>query len=996
MNQFDEHEFALGQSRRFQRFQDLMKRRVREVLLVSSFYDSFILSEDGSVYESLLGEYLGFGLLTHIPGITRVSTANEAIERASEPNRFDIIITSIRPGNMHALEFSRRIKQIGIETPVILLTYDNRELNELIQSGGVAEFDKVFIWQGDFRIFLAIIKFIEDRMNIKDDTALVGVQSIILVEDNVKFYSSYLPLIYTAVLEHTGALISEGVNSAHKLLRMRARPKIILCSTYEEAWKYFETYHDDILGVISDIEFPRGGVLDPGAGFALAREVKKSHTDIPVLLQSSDVSNKTQAYECGASFLQKNSAVLLNELKQYMIHHFGFGDFIFRLRDGTVVGRASDLKTLEEQLHIVPDESIEYHGERNDFSIWLKARTEFFLAHKLRPVKMTDHRSTTAVRDYLIEQLRENRLEQSRGSVVDFDPDTFGEFSQFARIGGGSLGGKARGLSFASAMINAYGLEKHFDGVQIIVPPSVILGSDVFDQFLDGNSLRDFALRSNDDEDIVERFLDANFPDMVAEALNAFLSSVRVPLTIRSSSLLEDSQFVPFAGVFETHMIPNNHVDQQVRLQDLIEAIKRVYASTFFRSAKAYIKTTPYRLEEEKMAVIIQHTVGTQHGPRFYPDVSGVARSHNFYPIPPMKAEDGIASVALGLGKTVVEGGATVRFCPRYPRHVVHFSTAEDILKYSQKDFFALNIPDPQSSPDNDRVSQLVVETLATAEEDGVLAAIGSTYSLQNHAIYDGISREGSRVVTFAPVLKYDLFPLPEIIDRLLALGKMGMSGPVEIEFAVRTSVPDGHPKEFHLLQLRPMVIEQELERLSILDTHRDDLICRSNVVLGNGAITDIHDVVAVDFDRFNRGESVKVAGEIRRFNAELVEKSVPYLLIGVGRWGSADPWLGIPVRWEDINGAKVIVEGGLKDIKVAPSQGTHFFQNITSAKIGYITVASGSKDSFIDWDWLSQQEAVGEDEYTRHLRFERPLRIFMDGHRKNAVILKPGVDDEA
>jgi CheY-like chemotaxis protein len=694
MKQFDEYEFQQGQSTRFQRFQDLMPYRVREILLVSSLYDSFILSEDGSFYESLLSEYIGLGL-THMPQITRVSNGSEAVKLATQPDKFDLVITSLRAGDMHAVDIARRIRQVGSETPVVLLTYDNRELNELVESGGVSEFDKVFVWQGDFRVFLAIIKTIEDRKNIEADTNLVGVQTIILIEDNVKFYSAYVPLIYTAVLEHTTELISEGVNPAHKLLRLRARPKIILCGTYEEAWGYFERYHSTVLGVISDIEFPRDGKLDKEAGFEFARQVKKSHADIPVLLQSRDVSAKSKAEGIGAQFLQKGSAVLLHELKRFMTHHFGFGDFIFRLRDGTVVGRANDLRSLEDQIYVVPDESLEYHGERNDFSIWLKARTEFLLAHRLRPVTLSDFESTAGLREHLISRLREHRREQHRGSIIDFDPDTFDEQRSFARVGSGSLGGKARGLGFANSLINAYGLENYFENVRISVPASVILGADVYDQFLDENGLFDFAARYEDDEEITERFLEAQFPDMFADVLNSFLYTVREPLSVRSSGLLEDSQFMPFAGIYETLMIPNNHHDQEIRLRDLIEAVKRVYASTFFQSVKRYIKSTPYRLEEEKMAVVIQKLVGIAHGNRYYPDISGVARSHNFYPIKPMKASDGIASVALGLGKTVVEGGATVRFCPRYPKHIVHFSSVDEILKYSQNTFYALALPDP-------------------------------------------------------------------------------------------------------------------------------------------------------------------------------------------------------------------------------------------------------------------------------------------------------------
>jgi CheY-like chemotaxis protein len=971
------------------RFQDLMKFRVREILLVSSQYDSFVLSEDGSLYESLLDEYVGLGL-THIPGIIRVSSGREAVSLAMEPARFDLILCSLRLSDMHATEVAARIKQVGVETPVVLLAYDNQEVAELAGDDRVSVFDKVFVWQGDFRVFLAIIKYIEDRRNLEHDTALVGVQSIILVEDNVKFYSSYLPIIYTALLEHTADLIAEGVNPSHKLLRMRARPKIILCSTYEEAWEYFEAYHENVLGVISDIEFPRGGEADPEAGFRLARAVRGSHVDIPVLLQSRDVANRARAEELGASFLRKDSAVLLHDLKRFMEAHFGFGDFVFCTPDGRVVGRANDLRSLEEQLERVPDESIAYHGARNHFSTWLKARTEFLLAHRLRPVKLSDYDEIGEVRRHLIDSLREHRREQQRGSIVDFDPDTFDQRDTFARLGGGSLGGKARGLGFANSIINRNRLERAFDGVRVSVPPSIIIGTGVFDQFLDENDLWDFAIRATDTQAVVDRFLEARFPDMVAEALSAFLKAVGVPLSVRSSSLLEDSQFMPFAGIYETIMVPNNANDPSARLDSLIDAIKRVYASTFSTAAKAYVKSTPYRLEEEKMAVIVQKLVGAAHGQRFYPDFSGVARSYNYYPIEPMKAEDGIASVALGLGKQVVEGGATFRFCPRYPRHRVQFHDVDEVLKYSQKHFFALPLPDPDSEVA--RAPELSSHDLAVAEHDGALVGVGSTYSLDNHVIYDGVSREGPRVVTFAPILKNDLFPLPQILERLLSLGQQGMSGPVEIEFAVNLQVPRGQPREFYLLQMRPIVIDQELERLSIIETHPDDLICESASVLGSGAVGDIHDLVVVDRDRFNRADSVGVAHDVGSMNRELLDRGSPYVLIGVGRWGSADPWLGVPVRWEDINGARVVVEGALKDVTVTPSQGTHFFQNIIATRTGYITVGQDGEHTFIDWEWLARQPAARESGCVRHLHFDSPVHVVMDGHHNRAIIVKPGM----
>ena len=971
-------------------FQELARFRVREILLVSSLYGSFTLSEDGSLYESLLNEYLGLGL-THMPNLTRVSSGAEALSLAAEPGGFDLIICSLRLEDMHSVEMVRRMREADLTTPVILLAYDSRELASLLHGGGAAVFDRVYIWQGDFRVLLAIIHSVEDRANLERDTGLVGVQSIILIEDDVKFYSSYLPLFYGAVFEHTADLIAEGVNPAHRLLRMRARPKIILCGTYEEAWRYFECYHETILGVVCDIEFPRGDVPDPEAGFQFARDVIQSHGDIPVLLQSHEAENRARAEEVGASFLRKDSPTLLADLKEYMVEHFGFGDFVFRLGDGTEVARAADLRSLEEALQVVPAESVSYHGQRNDFSRWLKARTEFDLAHRLRPVKVSDYGSIEEVRAHLVTSIQAHRREAQRGKVVDFDPDSFDPAHSFARIGGGSLGGKGRGLAFASALLSAADVETDHVGVRISVPPSVVLGTDVFDRFLETNDLLGVAIHSNDDDEIVKRFLDARFPEEEADALRVYLECAHYPLSVRSSSLLEDSQFMPFAGVYETFMLPNNHRDPRVRLGELLDAVRRVYASTFYQSAKIYLRSTPYRLEEEKMAVVVQRLVGVPHGELYYPDFSGIARSYNYYPTPPMTRDDGIAVVALGLGKQVVDGGEAVRFCPRYPRHLIQFADVDNGVQYSQRTFYALALPSPDAPRERREPGRLVVETLERAERDGVLAMMGSTYSRENRAIYDDIAREGARVVTFAPILKNDIFPLSQIVERQLALGRGGVSGPVEIEFAVNLSVAAGETPEFGLLQLRPMVIDREVERLSVTEVPHELLVCRSTQVLGNGASEDIRDLVVVDPDRFERADSPRTAREIGRLNSLLMEQGRPYALISVGRLGSADPWLGIPVRWAEISGARTIVEAAMRGIRVAPSQGGHFFQNLAASCIGYLTVGDGDAEGFVDWEWLARQPAEYEGVHVRLLHFERPLRALVDGQRARGLVMKPG-----
>lgn len=991
LKHFDNFWLGEGYSTRIQNFQKLMRFRIRDILLVSSLYDSYLFEEDGRLYELIQKEYQGLHL-SHAPDITHVASGDEALSVLQEDNRYDLIITSLHIEDMHVVDFANKVRQSGIRVPIILLAYDNRERKELVSRYDATVFDKIFIWQGDFRLLIGIIKYIEDRLNVENDTRLVGVQSIILVEDNVKFYSSYLPLIYKEILKQSQHLISEGVNLSHKFLRMRARPKIILCTTYEEAWSYFEKYEEYILGIISDINFMRDGVKDPEAGLTFVKNVRQRQPDIPILLQSSNAEWAVKAHELGASFLQKGSPRLLHELHRFMVNHFGFGDFIFKMPDGTEVGRAANLRSLAEELEKVPDESIEYHGKSNHFSNWLKARTEFWLASKIKPRKVSDFSSINDLRLELIRSLRLYQDLIKRGIITDFSRDNFDSHNSFARIGGGSLGGKARGLGFVNILINNYNVRDRFEGVQISVPSAIVIGTDVFDQFMEENHLENLAMQSTSDEELTKRFVEADrFPKDIITKLSDFLELIQEPLAVRSSSLLEDSQYQPFAGVYQTYMIPNNNPNRQVRLKELLDSIKRVYASTFYQGPRDYMKATSYRLEEEKMAVIVQRMVGSYRNGRFYPDFAGVAKSYNFYPVPPQKASDGIVSLALGLGKTVVEGGNTVRFCPKYPRHLMQFFSTTDTIKNAQQDFFALNM--------NYHLEQDIIEThdllvqkfdLTESEKDGSLHWAGSTYSPENETVYDGISRSGTRVVTFAPILKHKIFPLPEILDLLLELGSWGVGTPVEIEFAVNMNQPAGAPKEFCVLQMRPLVLSRESEELNVAVTDTSRLLCYSEQALGNGVIEDIHDVVFIDINRFDRAKSKETALEVGKLNSKMLELKRPYVLIGVGRWGSLDQWLGIPVAWDQISGAGAIVESGFKDFEVTPSQGSHFFQNITSFRVGYFTVNSFIHQGFIDWDWLARQPAVEELQYTKHLHFDKPVLVKINGHQNKGIILKP------
>jgi CheY-like chemotaxis protein len=967
----------LSRKTRINEFEALMSHRVENIILVSSLYDKFILQEDGQLNEVILGEFLDLHL-HHTTGLTHVSTGSEALALAQADPRYSLIITALNVGDMNAVKLARRVKEVGLEIPVVVLAYDGGELSHFLARHDTSGLYQVFLWQGDVRILLAIIKYVEDRLNVDHDTGQIGVQVILLVEDNVRYYSSFLPMIFSEVIRHSQAVIPEGMNVAHKILRMRARPKILLCTNFEEAWDYFTAYQEEVLGVISDIQFPREGRLDPEAGVVFARRVKEAWPDIPIVLQSSRPDNEARARSVGATFLRKGSPTLLHDLRTLMSEQFSFGDFVFRLPGGTEIDRAGDLRTLLEKLPSVPIRSIIYHAERNHFSRWLKARTEFRLAQKVRPRRTEDFRSPEDVRADLITAVEEYRREQGRLHIADFDRESFDSASSFSRIGGGSLGGKARALAFARHLLNTSGLEERFRDVQVSVPPSVVLATDVFDEFLERNGLRDLAIMSDDDDEIEERFLAASLPPGVCRDLSSFLQLIRYPLAVRSSSLLEDSQYQPLAGVYDTFMLPNNHPDLRFRLRQLQSTIKRVYASTFSRRAKSYLGATPYRLEEEKMAVIIQKLVGAAHSERFYPDFSGVARSYNYYPSPPSTAEDGIATVALGLGLTVVRGEKSQSFSPRHPRNLMN-AAVEDALRTSQSEFYAL-----EPSLREKRYA------LCVAEQDGTLAALASTYAPEDDAIHDGTGRPGIPLITFAPILKFDLFPLADILSSLLELGKEGMGTAVEIEFAVTLAVPPGELREFGFLQMRPMGVSHDLEELEIGDLSKESILASSESILGNGELDDIHDLVVVDPERFDRSHSHEAVRELAHLNAALTRAGRPYILFGVGRWGSADPWLGIPVKWEEISGARVIVEHELLDVAVTPSQGSHFFQNLTSFGIGYFTVNPEAGEGSVDWSWLAAQPAAWEGAYSRHLRLGRPVTVLMNGKRRQGVILKP------
>ena len=978
------HDWRLG------RFPNLMPHRIQEVLIVSSPYDSFILEEDGLLTEMVYAEYQDLGL-THAPTITRVSTGEEALAAIRE-DHYDLVITLLRLGDTDVAKFSEAVHEIDPKLPVVLLVASDWELTRILHFRKPPHVDSTYVWHGDTTIFLAIIKVLEDRMNADHDARVGDVGVIILVEDSVRFRSSLLPIIYSQLVKQTRAVMADGLNHMDKLLRMRARPKVLVAETYDEGMALFERYRKQLFGVIADVAFPRAGQRDLQAGITFIRHIKLELPDVPALLQSSDASNGQLAEQIGARFLHKLSETLLQDVRSFMLDNFGFGEFVFRMPDMREVARAGDLRSMSRVLREVPIESIEYHARRNHFSNWMRARTEFALARRIRPRRVSEFRDLEELRRYLVRMIGDAIRQNRRGVVEDFSRERFDSGCSFARIGGGSLGGKARGLAFVDALLAGANFEHEFPGVHVHVPRSVVIGTDVFDEFLESNQLRASALYGGDQARLVRSFLTARLPASIVVNLRAFLDIVRSPVAVRSSSLLEDSQFHPFAGVYDTHMLANNDPDDSVRLAQLCNAIRLVYASLFFTAARRYLDATPHRLDEEKMAVILQPIVGTRHGDVHYPEFSGVARSYNYYPFEPMRPEDGVATVALGLGKTVVDGGQSLRFCPAHPQVLPQMGTGEEFINQSQRTFFAIDVSRVHGSTDvtlerdldHDRC--LVQLGLDEAIKHGTLDLLGSVWSPDNQAFHDGIHRPGVPVISFAHILKNEAFPLAALLRRLLEIGRVGMNSPVELEFAANLSV---EPKEFAVLQIRPCGHCGDFEAVDVSGFSQDEMVCYSPHALGNGVIPGLADVVYVKPEQFDPAHTPTIAEEIAELNEQLLAANHPYLLIGPGRWGSSHSYLGIPVTWAQICAARVIAETTLDDFIVEPSQGSHFFQNLTSFGIAYLTINPHSHQGFIDWHWLDAQPATHETAFVRHVRLDHSLEARLNGQTSHAAVLK-------
>ncbi len=967
-------------------FKDLMRVRVNNILLVSSLYDYYTLVEDGQLTEAIFNEYSELNL-HYAPHITRVSSGEAALQLL-ETRDFDIVISMLRLGDMDLASFCSTVRSKHPELPVFLLSFQSAEFEIFLNTADTRVFDNVFVWSGDRTLFLAIIKLHEDLRNAPVDCLDFGVRSVLLVEDSPWFYSSYLPLIYAELIRQVQALIEEGRNFADKLLRQRARPKILLARNYEEASVLLKRFGKSILGIISDLSFSRNGETDPEAGLAFAREARAFNDEMPILIQSSSTEYRQSIEHEGLAFVDKNSRVLLQELSEFMTQNFGFGDFVFRQPDGVELSRARTIRELREKLRYIPAESLEFHALRDHFSNWLCARTRFELADRIKPVKVSQFTSIEELRSYLLDAITEHMVQDQKGVIQDFSRNEYDSDSRFLRIGAGSLGGKGRGLAFTDNLLRKYLDRDFFPGLSITIPRTVVLGTDVFTQFVEQNDLLDLALQNVPDPEILRAFLHADLPPTVLGDLRAILDKARFPLAVRSSSLLEDAMYQPFAGIYATVMIPNSSSDPSVRFHNLTQAVKFVYASTYFRSARNYIEATSNRIEEERMAVVIQEIAGDRFGRYFYPHISGVARSFNYYPFGKAKQKDGVVNLALGLGKTIVDGGTSLQFSPAYPTVYPQFGTTRDLFHNSQLKFYALDLESDivRKYPREDQ--NLVELGIADAEKHGTLTHLASTYSGQEDRLYEGLGREGPRVVTFAPILKSGIIPLNELVRLLVGMCETAVNCPVEIEFAVRLGRQAAAPAEFSFLQLRPMVKQEGSVSVDLSAIPKTSILFRSRQTLGNG-ISHLRHIIYVKPDTFSAMKTRLMVKEISAINQQLLKDRTPYLLIGPGRWGSSDPSLGIPVGFSDISSARAIAETSLPDMIIDPSQGSHFFQNLTSFRIPYFTLRHFNEEHSIDWEWLESLEVLEETTYCRHVVAPAEIEIIVNGQTGDGVVMK-------
>ena len=966
-------------------FVNLMTRRIFNVLLIANPYDAFMLEDDGRIDEKLFNEYAALSL-RYPPRFTQVSTETEAWGELHR-NSFDLIIVMPGTDNSDTFDIARGIKHRFQHIPLVVLTPFSHGITARIEHEDLSDFEYVFCWLGNTDLLLSIIKLIEDKMNLDHDIEEGGVQQIILVEDNIRFYSSVLPELYKFVLQQSMEFATEALNEHQRTLRMRGRPKIVLARTYEEATTLYNRHPNNVLGVITDARYPRGGVVDPQAGVQLLAELRKRDPFLPLILESAESENALQAKAYNADFIDKNSKKMAVDLREVVKQRFGFGDFIFRdPQTHQEVMRAHNLKEMQSAILSVPAESLLYHITRNHVSRWLRSRAMFPAAEFVKQLSWQELQDIDAHRRAIFEAIVDYRRMKNQGVVAVFRRDRFDRYSNFARIGEGSLGGKGRGLAFIDNIVKHHPELNQFDNATVMIPKTVVLCTDLFEEFMDHNNLYQLALSDADDAVILDAFRRATLPASLEGDILTFIEATRSPIAVRSSSLLEDSHYQPFAGIYNTYMVPlleNRHR----MLSMLCDAIKGVYASVFFKDSKAYMQATRNVIDQEKMAVILQEVVGRQYGDRYYPSMSGVGRSLNYYPIGDERAEEGIVNLALGLGKYIVDGGQTLRICPHHPGKVLQMSDTEMALRETQTRFYALDLKNMGENFSVDDAFNLLKLSVREADKDGALQYLASTYNPTDQVIYPGVYPEGRKIISFVGVLEHDVVPLPHLLREVLRLGQEAMRRPVEIEFAVEIDATT-RSCVFYLLQIRPMVDVKSDVHINLSEIRPETILLQSNNALGHGQMDDITDVVYVKTDGYNAGNNPLIAEEISRINAKFLDRGEHYVLVGPGRWGSSDSWLGIPVKWPNISAARIIVEAGLTNYRVDPSQGTHFFQNLTSFGVGYFTINDFNGDGVYNRAVLDALPAVEETAHVRHVRFPRALSIKVDGKKKLGYVL--------
>lgn len=971
-------------------YSSLMSRRIRRILLICNSYDSYSLEEDGRIEAQITHEYSELNL-SNPPSITQVESTKDALALADELQCFDLIITMYNVGEIDVFAFSKLMKERCPQTPIVLLTNFSKEIYRQIEESDKSSIDYVFCWNNSTDLIIAIIKLLEDSMNADHDILEVGVQTILLVEDSVRYYSTYLPAIYKLVLQQNLESVRDALNEQQQIMRKRARPKILMATNYTDAVAMYERYKGNMLGVISDVGFvihkndnPKDEKLD--AGIDLCNLIKRDNPTMPFLMQSSQESMRSVAKQLGVGFIVKNSKTLIHELGEYIGREFAFGDFVLADPDtGDEIARAEDLHGLERLLHTIPDKLLYAVAQNNYLSKWLLSRGIFSLGTSFRSISVEAFRSVADMRQFVTDSIRDYRIKQGLGVVAKFSPETYNDAIWFARLGNGSLGGKARGLAFMNHILQKYNLYNEWEGVRVLVPRTLVITTEYFDCFIIENGLQYVINSDISDAEILSEFVASRLPQELDDALRIFIRHVRKPLAIRSSSKLEDSYYQPFAGIYSTYMIPHTeNEDQELRL--LSKAIKSVYASVYFASSRAYITATANVISEEKMAIVIEEICGSEDSGYYFPTLSGVARSLNFYPIGYEQAEDGIAKVAFGLGKAVVDGEQVLRFSPKYPNHVLQTSTPALAMRDTQQVMYALNLKPEKFKTSIDDAVNLERLNIADCTRFRNMKNVASTWDMQSMRMVDSPLAEGIKVITFAHILKYNTFPLAEILTRLLEIGQREMKCCVEIEFAA--NLDRGNKlKIFNVLQIRP--IADGGGRVAVdwskIDTS-GSIIC-SGSALGTGAVEGVRDIIYLRPETFDPAATEKMAVEITRMNDVMRREGRPYVLVGFGRWGSSNPWLGVPVKWSDISDAKVIVECGLDNFRIEPSQGTHFFQNMTSFGVGYMTVNPYAGDGTLDFARLDAMPAVSESEYIRHVRFDEPLEICIDGIGNRAMV---------